>query len=76
MELWAAMWAPDWIVAGSVSRTRSEVWDYMLKAWYNYDRNANRFYGKAGRKGITRDSAIKSLKRRGLKVIKVQVVPA
>ena len=82
-KAWAMAWVypnPDqYIVEHVISGTRSETWDKVLAIWYdnhNEDRLIYWNYNEYARKGFTwsRKSAMHRLHRKGIRVVRVQVV--
>jgi hypothetical protein len=85
-ERWAMAYTdpnPDHFVVGHVTGgTRSAAWDEVLTTWFLHvqtpDGKDLYYPHKKQRetKAITRHDAIKRLRRRGVRVIRVKVVPA
>jgi biotin operon repressor len=78
-EGWAAAWDEpneDHFIIGSIFHsTRRECWDDLLTVWYLRSTDGTYCLGKRTHdlKFVSRHTAIKTLRRRGLRVLRVQV---
>lgn len=79
---WAFVWGagserPDAVICVStLSHTRSGAWNNILEMWFSYNPKTKCYHRDISSISITRNTAIKFLKRRGGAVVKVVVEPA
>jgi len=85
-EQWAMAWVEPnddhFIVGHMTGSTRSGVWDKILPMWFNLvESGGKQLYfphadSPARRNMLVRHSAIKALRHKGIRVIRVRVVQA
>lgn len=57
----------------TLSSTRESAWDSILEAWFTKTNGNLSYFSHRTKREISRDAAIKFLKRRGGRVLKVKV---